>query len=487
MISLRELFRQAFPDFSNTLSFPDSPIRGVACDSRKVEKDFLFVAIRGVKKNGYAFIDEAISRGAVAIVGEEEENVSTQLPFIPVPESRQALARLAGAYYGHPSRGMTMVGITGTNGKTTSTFLIEHLLAKENQKVGVIGTVNIRFGTQSIPAVETTPGPLQVQRVLAQMREQACRYVVMETSSHALDQHRVGGIDFDAALFTNLTQDHLDYHETLERYFDCKSRLFLGLRSDKTAVLNQDDPWAMKLKDRVSCKVVTYGVQQEAMFRAQGIQYKRGSTAFELSWNQKKVWVEVPLIGLHNIYNFLGSLAVVASLGFSVEKAVHNIRDFTGVPGRLEAVSMGQAFSVFIDFAHTPDGLTNVLSALLPYKKNRLMVVFGCGGERDKTKRPQMGRIAASFCDFVYLTSDNPRSEDARTIAEEIQSGFPPDFKKYVVVLDRKKAVRQVLLSAKGEDIVVLAGKGHESTQIIAGESFPYNDREEAERVLRGR
>lgn len=487
MISLRELCRQAFPDFPKTFSFPDSPVRGLACDSRKVEKDFLFVAIRGVKKNGYAFIEEAVSRGAVAIVGEESENVSTHLPFIPVPESRLALAQLAGVYYGHPSRDMTMVGITGTNGKTTSTFLIEHLLSKENQKVGVIGTVNIRFDGQSIPAVETTPGPLQVQRVLAQMREHSCRFVVMEASSHALDQNRVGGIDFDTALFTNLTQDHLDYHGTLERYFDCKSRLFLGLGPDKTAVLNADDPWAMSLKDRVSCKVVTYGVEQKADFQARSIQCKRDSTVFELSWNQKKIGVEIPLIGLHNVYNFLGSLAVVASLGFGVERAIHGIRDFKGVPGRLEAVQMGQSFSVFIDFAHTPDGLANVLTALLPYKKGRLVVVFGCGGERDKTKRPQMGRIAASFCDFVIITSDNPRSEDARIIAEEVRSGFPPDFKKYAIVLDRKKAVRQALLSARKDDVVVLAGKGHENTQIIGRESFPYNDREEVERVLSGR
>ncbi len=487
MIPLKRLVLEAYPDFPNHRQLPEISIQGLECDSRKVEKGFLFVAIRGVKKDGGEFIREAIERGAAAVVTDSREDGAQEIPFILVPECRLAMARLATAFYGNPSKCLKVIGITGTNGKTTASFIIEHLLARQNKKVGVIGTINYRFGGKEIPAVETTPGPLKMQQILSQMVDAGCQFAVMEVSSHALDQNRVGGIDFAGGLFTNLTQDHLDYHKTFEAYFECKSRLFLGLSRDKFSVLNRDDAWSEKLRKKVSSSVITYSVNKKADFEADAIEWTGGVTHFNLMFHAEKIKVRLPLIGVHNVYNALGALAVIHGLGFDVKKACADLNSFKGVPGRLEAVNCGQDFSVFIDFAHTPDGLENVMRSLKPYKSGKLIVVFGCGGDRDKTKRPKMGKIAAEYGDFVYITSDNPRSEDPQTIAEEVRQGLPKDFKDYVVEVDRKKAVRQALLSAREGDLVLLAGKGHERTQVVGDKALPYSDREETERVLYGR
>ncbi len=487
MISLKDLLSQTYPEFLNDSRLSDVPVRGVECDSRKVEKGFLFVAVRGVKEDGHAFIREAVERGAVAVVGEERQTLASEVPFILVPECRTAMARLACAFYKNPSNDLKVIGVTGTNGKTTSSFLVEHLLRQRQKRVGVLGTVHYRFENHVIPAKETTPGALRIQQILAEMRSGGCEYVVMEVSSHALHQQRVGGIQFEAALFTNLTQDHLDYHGTMEEYFQAKSRLFLDLLPEKTSLLNRDDAWAQKLEKKVSSRKVTYAVHHEADLRAQEIEYKQSRTAFKLLFQGQAIPIESPLIGLHNVYNVLGAFATMSVLGFDLKNTAEHLRSFSGVPGRLESVDCGQNFLVFVDFAHTPDGLQNVLSSLKPYRKNKLIVVFGCGGDRDKNKRPKMGKIAAEFSDFVYVTSDNPRSENPADIAREVQAGFPPNFKNYVVVLDRKKAIRQALLSARESDMVLLAGKGHETTQVISDRVLPFNDREEAERVLNGR
>jgi UDP-N-acetylmuramoyl-L-alanyl-D-glutamate--2,6-diaminopimelate ligase len=302
-----------------------------------------------------------------------------------------------------------------------------------------------------------------------------------------LSQGRVGGIDFETAIFTNLTQDHLDYHKTMEAYFECKSRLFSGLAESKTAVLNIDDAWTAKLLQLTKAKIKTYGLSPKADFRAENIEYRLDKTHFDLRVKEKTFKIISPLVGMHNIYNVLGSLAVAESLGLDLEHCANSLTYFAGVPGRLESVSAGQSFLIFIDYAHTPDGLENVLKSLLPYKKNKLVTVFGCGGERDKGKRPKMGRIASFYSDYVFVTSDNPRSEDPRVIAEEVRAGFPEDFKNFAIVVDRQKAIRQALLSSRTGDIVLLAGKGHETTQVIGGQALPFSDRQEAERVLSGR
>jgi len=486
MISLKQLVLEACPGFSDSSSLPDKIIKGIECDSRKIEKDFLFVAIRGGQQDGNEFIQQALSRGAAAVVTDDPKELSQGAPFILVPECRSAMANLASAFYGNPSRVMRLIGVTGTNGKTTVTYLVEHLLKEQNKNVGVIGTVNYRFGGKETPAKETTPGPLRIQQLLAEMRDARCEYVAMEVSSHALGQNRVGGIAFESALFTNLTQDHLDYHKTLEAYFECKSRLFSTLLPEKLAILNADDAWTEPLKKKVSSRVLTYGIKNPSEVKAAGIEKKEFRTSFSVEYKGRKFPAESPLIGLHNVYNTLGALAVMAGLGFNMETAVRQLDSFPGVPGRLEAVNCGQNFLVFVDFAHTPDGLENVLSTLKPYRRNQLTVVFGCGGDRDSGKRPTMAAIASRYCDFVYVTSDNPRSEDPKDIAEDVRRGFPDHFKNYAVILDRKKAIRQALLAARQDDIVLLAGKGHETTQVLADQMVPFSDRKEAERVLNG-
>ena len=309
----------------------------------------------------------------------------------------------------------------------------------------------------------------------------------MEVSAHAIDQSRVDGVHFEAALFTNLTRDHLDYFESLENYFNCKARFFTSLSEDQAAVLNQDDPRVRTLKEKTRARVITFGIENPADLKAEVVESDLKNTRFRLHWPRGEIFVEIPLVGLHNVYNALGALAVMQSLGFDLAAAAGHLSDFKGVPGRLERVDRGQNFSVFVDYAHTPDGLENVLRSLKPYKKGKLITLFGCGGDRDRGKRPLMAKIASGYSDFVVITSDNPRSEDPRDIAAEIQAGFPGGFKDYVSTLDRKKAIRQTLLMARENDIVLLAGKGHETTQVVGNETLPFSDQEEAERVLDGR
>ena len=486
----KELFIRAFPeDPTIGRNLPVFFVAGLECDSRKVEKNFVFVAVHGAKQDGALFSAEAVLRGARVIVTESRETraLGAGVHVVRVEDSRLAISRLADAYFGHPSGSLQAVGVTGTNGKTTSVYLLEHLLGAQGRKTGVIGTISMRYGGKEIPAQETTPGPLKIQSFLSEMVRASCECVVMEVSSHALDQKRTEGIAFASALFTNLTQDHLDYHGTLENYFEAKAKLFLALKPAHFSVLNADDVWNVRLKEKLVSKVLTYGVQNAADFRAENIRWEGGATHFDLLRNGKIFKAVSPLVGLHNVYNALGALAVMESLGWSLEKCVPSLADFRGVPGRLEKVDLGQDFSVLIDFAHTPDGLENVLGSLLPYKKGKLILVFGCGGDRDRGKRPKMGAIAGRLCDQVYVTSDNPRSEDPREIARQICEGFVESFKSFTVVTDRHKAVRQALLAARKGDIVLLAGKGHEKTQVLKDRVVPFSDREEAEKVLSGR
>ncbi len=486
MMSLKKLFSEALPDWKGVPELPEISIAGLECDSRKIQKDFLFFAIPGAKLDGGAFINEALSKGAVAVIAAKPVNGPPGVPVLVVPEPREALARMAAVFYGRPSKQMRVIGVTGTNGKTTVSFLLEHLLISQNQNTGVFGTVSTRFAGQEIPAQETTPGPLKIQPLLFQMAEAHVRYAVMEVSSHALDQHRVDGIDFEIAIFTNLTRDHLDYHKSFENYFAAKSRLFTTLSPEKFAIINADDEWGQKLVSRTPGKVRTYGIDTDCEFRASDIEWHVDSTRFQFMIGKKKIEVESPLVGCHNVYNALAALSAVSVLGLDLKKAVADLKHFRGVPGRLERVACEQGFLVFVDYAHTPDGLQNVLKALKPYAKKKLITVFGCGGERDKVKRPEMGRIAAEYSDKVIITSDNPRSEDPNVIAAEIKTGVPVDFKHCVVMTDRRKAIRQALLTARTGDIVLLAGKGHETTQVTHEGAFPFSDRKEAEKVLSG-
>ena len=485
MISFRQLVLGAYPDYSAPESLPELPVTGLEVDSRLVQKGSVFIAVRGEKLDGLTFVEEAAQRGACAIISEERP--STNLPWAGIPDSREAVARLASVYFGHPSQKMKAVGITGTNGKTTTTYLVEHILQKTGRKTGAIGTIQYRYAGLEVPAAETTPGPLKLQKIFSEMASAGCTDVVMEVSSHALEQGRVSGVDFACAVFTNLTQDHLDYHGSMEKYFESKAKLFTGLSKEATAVLNADDPYSAKMAALTKARIVTFAIEKGADFRAQSLEHGAGSTRFILSTDKKKTPVVLPLIGRHNVSNALAAIAACESLGIPAEKSASALSDFPGVPGRLEAVQCGQDFTVLIDFAHTPDGLENVLKALSEHRESRLLVVFGCGGDRDRKKRPKMAEIASRWADFVYVTSDNPRSEDPRVIAEEVRAGFPSGFTKQAVVLDRRKAIRQALLDARVGDIVLLAGKGHERSQIMKDQVLPFSDREEAERVLNGR
>ncbi len=486
-MKLGEIFPQACPETALSPELASLSITGLETDSRAVEKGSLFIAIQGVKKDGAAFIEEAVARGAVAVLTDKKPDKTPSVPLILVADARLSAAKLGAAFCGNPSHSLKVIGITGTNGKTTSTYILEHLLTGEKKSTGVIGTVSCRFAGKEFPAAETTPGPLKIQKILSAMRDSGCEYAAMEVSSHALDQKRAAGIEFQTALFTNLTQDHLDYHGTMEKYFEAKQSLFSGLPADKTAVVNADDPWGKKILAVTRAKKITYAVDSPADLRAENIEFHSDSTAWDLAADGRKIKIASPLVGLHNVYNVLGVLGVLRGLGFSLEKAAQSLRSFPGVPGRLEAVEAGQSFKVYVDFAHTPDGLLNVLRALQDYRKKRLLLVFGCGGDRDRDKRPKMARIAEELSDFVYVTSDNPRSENPRAIAEEICTGFTAGFKNYAVVIDRRKAIRQAFLSAREGDIVLLAGKGHEKTQVIGSDVLPFSDRDEAEKVLHGR
>ncbi len=485
MISFRQLFLSAYPDYPSPESLPKVSVRGLECDSRRVEKGFVFIAVRGAKLDGGAFIEDASQRGASVVISETP--TQSRIPCVSVTDSRDALARLAAVYYGHPSKNLKIAGVTGTNGKTTTTYLLEHILRKNGQKAGLIGTIHYRYPGVEMPAVETTPGPLKLQRIFSEMVEAGCRSVAMEVSSHALDQGRVAGVDFACAAFTNLTQDHLDHHGSMEAYFEAKAKLFRGLSSDAAAVLNADDAWAVKLIPLTKAHIVTYAIEKMADVRAEDLKLQKDSSEFILAKNGKKIRISLPLIGRHNVYNALAAIGMSEALGVTEQNAAWALSDFPGVPGRLEAVRCGQDFTVLIDFAHTPDGLENVLRALSEHRQKRLLLVFGCGGDRDRSKRPKMAEIASRWADFVYVTSDNPRTEDPRAIAEEVRAGFPSGFNRQTMVLDRRKAIRQALMDARDGDIVLLAGKGHERTQILNDQVLPFNDREEAERVLNGR
>lgn len=464
-----------------------SEARGVTADSREIAPGFIFVAIDGVKQDGHAFIAEAIAKGAAAVVSERPAPVDCPVEWVRVADARAELSRLASSFYKDPSRRVRVVGITGTNGKTTTSFLLEHLWNALGKKPGVLGTISYRFAGEEIPATETTPGPVKLQAMLARMRDAGVDCAAMEVSSHALDQKRADGVDFAAAVFTNLTQDHLDYHSSLDAYFAAKARLFEMLAPGRPAVINLDDARGKELAARTRGKVFTYSIGKPADFSAQSVAYQRsGGTRFDLVRNGKTIAVRSPLAGPYNVSNVLAALAAVDALEFDLERACAAVESFGGVPGRLEAVDCGQDFKVFIDFAHTPDGLENVLAALRRMGPKRLFAVFGCGGDRDRTKRPQMAAIAARFCDHVFLTSDNPRSEDPKSILEEVKKGFPSAFKDYSVIVDRPRAVRQALLSAREGDAVLLAGKGHERAQIVGSQRIPYHERTEAEKVLHG-
>ena len=468
----------------------DTEITGIAYDSRKVKPGFAFVALRGGKADGHDFIDKAIELGAALIIAESPGSYETKVPWVHVSDTRLALASVAGAFYGFPASHMAVTGITGTNGKTTIAFLVHHLMNHAQRRCGLLGTVHYDLGGEIVPATHTTPESLEIQQHLATMLDRGCRAVAMEVSSHALHQHRAHGIPFKAAVFTNLTQDHLDYHGTLENYFDAKSILFetVAAQKDGKMVINGDDSWGRKLALRFEStgRVVTYGFGVGCTMRALNVRYDATGTTFTLEAKGREYLVRMPLVGDFNVYNALAALGAAEAVGVNFREAVTNLKSAPQVPGRLERVSEEQErFQVYVDYAHTPDAIVNALKAIRALRPNRLITVFGCGGDRDRSKRPLMARAAEQGSDICILTSDNPRTEDPAQIIKDASAGFTK--RNYTAIVDRREAIQAAINNAGPGDIIVIAGKGHEDYQDIQGVKHPFDDRRVAHGLLRAR
>ncbi|QIA26841.1 UDP-N-acetylmuramoyl-L-alanyl-D-glutamate--2,6-diaminopimelate ligase [Thermaerobacter sp. PB12/4term] len=493
MVNLQDLIA-VLPD--RTVTGPAGrPIQGITYDSRRVEPGFLFVAIRGLRYDGHSFIAEAVARGAAAVVGERPLALEG-VPYVQVPSSRLALGLLASAFYGHPSASLVMVGVTGTNGKTTTTHLIRWVLEAGGHPTGLIGTVHNIIAGRSLPVERTTPEAADLQKLLAAMRDEGMTHAVMEVSSHALALQRVAGCAFDVGVFTNLTQDHLDFHASMEDYAAAKARLFSRLGRNeipgttkpgpKAAVINADDPWGEFMAARSNAPVVTYGLNRPADITARQVEVEPGGIRFILVSPQGEAPVRLRLTGRFNVYNALAAAGAGLVLGLDPATVARGLESLQAVPGRLERIDRGQPFAVIVDYAHTPDGLENVLRGVRELAgQGRVICVFGCGGDRDRGKRPQMGAISARLADYTVLTSDNPRSEDPEAILDDIETGVRRvPGAAYERVTDRAAAIRRALELARPGDVVVIAGKGHEDYQIFADRTIHFDDREVAAEAL---
>ncbi|MDB5300131.1 MAG: murE [Phycisphaerales bacterium] len=484
---LHSLLRQLDPQISVT-GVPNENISSVCEDSRQVVPGSLFVARSGTKANGAQFLTDAQARGAVAAI-VQTRIASAPLPQVVVADSGSAASVLAHLSHDNPGRTVRPLAVTGTNGKTTTAYLIRHLLKKVNVRCGMIGTVEIDDGQTRQEASMTTPAACEIAGLMATMRDKGCRAVAMETSSHALDQGRVAGVPFVGAAFTNLTGDHLDYHKTMENYAAAKAKLFTSLDPMAVAAVNADSDWCDRMIDGCAARIMRFGFGKTADYRARDVAVTASGTHFILHTPDGRAEVAMQLIGRHNIENALAAATLVGeAMGMSVHQIAAGLRDATGAPGRLQTVRCGQPFSVLVDYAHTDDALKNVLSALRPLTHGKLRVLFGCGGDRDRTKRPRMARTAEQWADAIYVTSDNPRTEDAQAILDEIAAGFSGTGRgKVSIEMDRRSAIERIMADAQPNDVVLIAGKGHENYQIIGTEKRHFDDVEEATRCLQHR
>ena len=464
-------------------------IRGLAYDSRQVQPGFLFVALRGLHQNGAQYVDEAIRRGAVAIVTEGNGWTRRDITHIRVEDARRAMAEIACAFYNHPARHLQLIGITGTNGKSTTSFLCRDMLKADGRTPGLLGTIRYEIGERQIPASRTTPEAPDIQRMLDEMVRAGCRSAVMEGSSHGLDQKRTWGMDLDVGVFTNLTQDHLDYHKTMEAYFAAKTLLFRALgQAEKraTACINLDDPWGQQLAytGGLTAQVLGFGTHPGAAVRADDVVVNGEGCAFTLTSPWGTAPARLSLLGRHNVSNALAAIAACGALGVPLKTMLGVLATMPAVPGRLEPVPNKRGLTIFVDYAHTDDALSNVLHTLRELTRGRLITVFGCGGNRDKTKRPKMGAVVARLSDYALITSDNPRNEDPAEIIAQVVAGFgaTPNFETEV---DREKAIGKALALARPGDVVLIAGKGHENYQEFAHTIVPFDDRDVVARLLK--
>ena len=472
----------------------DAEVHAITASSREVAPGMIFAAIRGTTLDGHRFINDALAAGATAILAEiaQPSDYTAPATWLHVSDSRSAVATLASVLAGHPWQDLAIAGVTGTNGKTTTAFLLHHIMKSAWHRAGLLGTILVDDGETVETAKHTTPGSIELSALLARMKDNGCRGVAMEVSSHGIHQKRISAIGFDACIFTNLTQDHLDYHGTLDAYFKAKAEWFLDLAADPhgkkpVAVINIDDAFGAELAASLDGKmaVVRFGFGVHSDFRANNFRQSARGMDFELSAKGKTYLVRAPLIGRFNVYNLLGAIAAASACGIKPRDAVAALAEAPQVPGRMENVGNAGGATVFVDYAHTPDAVENACRTLKELDPRRLITVFGCGGDRDKTKRPLMAAAAARHSDACVVTSDNPRSEDPLTIIREIEGGLRG--KAFRSIPDRAEAIDFAVRNALSGDIILIAGKGHETTQQFATETIDFDDRKHASKALRER
>ncbi len=457
----------------------------IAYDSRKVRPGSLFVCIKGFKTDGHLYIEDAIKSGAVAVITERWQSISNSISQIQVRKSREALAFLSRILFNDPTSKLKLVGITGTNGKTTTSYLVESIFRAGGKRTGLIGTVQHRVGDDVLPAERTTPESYDLQKLFKKMVDEGVSHVVMEVSSHAIDLHRIDGCHFDVLVFTNLSQDHLDYHGDMDRYFNVKKKIFDDY-SDVMKVINTDDPYGRQIASQ-NTRVTGYGLVKPAEVMADKVRILETGSRFKLLTSTLALDLSVKLRGEFNVYNSLAAIGVGLSMKMPPDVIKAGVEGVLNIPGRFEAIDCGQKFSVFIDYAHTPDGLEKLIKAARKIAKKRVITVFGCGGDRDSKKRPLMGAIAGKLSDFTIITSDNPRSEEPTAIIGKIEEGLLKEISTadYLTITDRKEAIYHAVSLAKAGDVILIAGKGHETGQIFGDKIVPFDDRVVAMNALR--
>lgn len=458
-------------------------IKNLAYDSRRVTAESMFICITGFQTDGHQFALKAIENGAAALLCEKEFDcpIPDTVTVLKVKNSRHALALACANFYGHPSHMMNIIGVTGTNGKTTITYLIKSILDQIGHKVGIIGTIENRIGERIIPTERTTPESLELQALFAQMAAENVNDVVMEVSSHSLDLNRVDAIQYNIGIFTNLTQDHLDYHKTMENYKQAKAKLF---ERCKCSVINIDDTAGFFMKEKAVGKVITYGIDHKADLQAENIHISSDGVEFMLEYEKKQYPIKLHTPGKFSIYNALGSIGACILMNVPMEKIIEGLNKNRGVSGRFQTIKSTRGFNAIVDYAHTPDGLENILKTAKEFVTGNIITVFGCGGDRDKTKRPIMGEIAGNLSNYCVITSDNPRTENPETILDDVEVGTKKTNCQYCKIADRRKAIQFAIDKAKTGDVIVIAGKGHENYQIFADKTIHFDDVEEVKKAF---
>lgn len=476
---LKELLKGI--DYIRIEGVQDIGIEDLYYDSREVTPNSLFFCIKGLTVDGHDFAPQAVAKGAKVLVLERDVDVDGDITKVFVPNSKTAMAYMAKNFYRNPTKDINFIGVTGTNGKTTVTYLVKSILEKAGQKVGLIGTISNMIGDRKMPSKFTTPESLELQKLLREMADENVDSVVMEVSSHSLALGRVEGCEYDIGVFTNLSQDHLDFHANMEEYRDAKAKLFT---QSKLAIINEDDKNGRWIKKRVPTKVFTYGIYKDADIYARELEITDRGVAFHLHTPSGSIPINLAIPGIFSIYNGLAAASICYNLGISLEIIAQGLQEVKGVDGRFELLDTGTDYSVILDYAHTPDGLENILTTAKEFAKGRIITLFGCGGDRDHGKRPIMGEIAGKYSDLCIITSDNPRSEDPMDIINDIVPGIEKTGCDYTIIENRREAIEYALAQAQKDDIVILAGKGHETYQILKDKTIPFDEKQIVAEIL---